>query len=61
MNVLDYIPTSLLPDFIHVNKPIHDVDVQQKIADKFLNNTKEQYLISTRATIYSLSGVCWEL
>ena len=53
MNVLDYIPTSLLPDFIHVNKPIHDVDVQQKIADKFLNNTKEQYLISTRATIYS--------
>lgn len=53
MDILEYIPTSLLPEYIHVTKPIRRVDIQQQIADKFLKNTKERHLISTRATIYS--------
>ena len=53
MDVLDYIPTSLLPDFVNVSKPIRGMDIQQEIADKFLKNTKERHLISSRGTIYT--------
>ena len=53
MDILDYIPTSLLPDYIHVTKPVRSIDIQQQIAEKFFRNAKEKYLISTRATIYS--------
>ena len=52
-DILDYIPTSLLPNFIHVSKPIKGMDMRQEIADKFLKNAEEKHLISTRATIYS--------
>lgn len=51
--ILDYIPTSLLTDFIHVEKPIQKIDTQQEIADKFQKNVGEKHLISTRATVYS--------
>ena len=52
-DILEYIPTSMLPEFIHVDKPVRGVDMQQEIAEKFLKNSGDKHLISTRATIYS--------
>ena len=52
-DVMEYIPVSNLPRFIHAAKPLMERDAKQAVAEKFFHNMGSSHLISTRATIYS--------